>query len=130
MAHTVFPERTSHPELTILVVDDNKEFTDIIASFLIKQELRVDTANDGLSGLQMYLANPMKYSAVLLDIQMPVLDGYEVAKCIRTAETDRRIPIIALSGSVDENNITDFDLCLRKPFQFEKLLPAILEVLK
>ncbi len=120
-------QQTGDHGLSVLVVDDNEGFRDILTLYLTHQGVRVDCADDGLSGLNKYRDNPKKYDAVLLDIQMPVMDGYEALRLIRETETGKSVPVLAMSGQTDEEKSTGFDRCLRKPFPFEELIPTILD---
>ncbi len=81
----------------VLVVDDEKKIVDIIAFNLAKEGYEVLTAYDGEQGLKLALeAGP---GLVLLDIMMPVMDGFEVCKKIREKS---QIPIIMLTARVEE----------------------------
>ena len=84
----------------------------------------------------MYKANPMKYSAILMDIHMPEMNGYEAAREIRAIEAElenknvnprKRIPIIAMTANVFKE---DVEKCLKagmtshikKPVDYEELM--------
>lgn len=79
----------------ILLAEDNKVNVKIACKFLKKWGLEVDVAENGLIAVQ--LAEKKKYDLVLMDLQMPVMDGYEATKQIRELYPD--IPIIALTAS-------------------------------
>jgi signal transduction histidine kinase/CheY-like chemotaxis protein len=81
----------------ILLVEDNKINQDIITGLLENSEIKVDIANDGKEAVELFKADPSKYDLILMDIQMPVMDGFEATRQIR--EIDRDIPIIALSAN-------------------------------
>ena len=82
--------------LPVLVVEDNLINQRVLAAFLRKRGYRVDVANDGAEALQLLAAQ--RYGLVLMDLQMPVLDGYETARLIRTLPGIGDIPIIAVSA--------------------------------
>ncbi len=112
---------------SILVVDDNIDFLELVAAYLIKHGFEVESATDGKVGFQKYMEKRHQLSIVLLDIQMPLMNGYEVASCIRDDMRDqgRRIPIIAISGETNTQNNRDIDCFLKKPINFSELLTAI-----
>jgi PAS domain S-box-containing protein len=78
----------------ILVVEDSPDLLHIIRHHLRHAGAEVDTAGDGADGLRLGLATP--YDIILMDIQMPKLDGYEAARQLRQAGFRR--PILALTA--------------------------------
>ena len=62
----------------------------------------VDLANNGAEAITMLTENT--YAAVLMDCQMPIMDGYEATKRIRTNPRFDSLPIIAMTGNIDEND--------------------------
>jgi PAS domain S-box-containing protein len=100
---TPVPEyaRTSHPSieepipLNILLFEDNILNQKLMEAFFAKTEHELDIAVNGEEGLK--LLSGKKYDLILMDIQMPILDGYQTTKIIRE-EVDKDIPIIALTA--------------------------------
>jgi CheY-like chemotaxis protein len=80
----------------VLVVDDNVDHAESMATLLRLDGHEVHTAHDGLEGLAAFAA--VRPDVVLLDIGMPGLDGYETARRIRTRGDAARCKLIALSG--------------------------------
>jgi two-component system, sensor histidine kinase len=78
----------------ILLVEDAEDNQVLISHFLARAGAEIDTANNGEEGVKMALSND--YSAVLMDIQMPLLDGYQATQKLRQAGYKR--PIIALTA--------------------------------
>ncbi len=117
--------------LFFLLVDDNVGLLRVISAYLFKRHVRTDCAGGGLDGLKKYVENPEKYDAILLDVHMPDLDGYETMRRMREhmRGVPRQTPIIAVSGESLENNGEGFDLLIRKPFRYEDLLPKVMSVL-
>ncbi len=85
--------------MKILVVEDHKMNILVIQRFFNKWELDYDIAENGQIGVDMASAN--EYDLILMDLQMPVMNGYDAARLIRSSEKDQEksIPIYALSAS-------------------------------
>lgn len=110
----------------ILIVDDKKENIFSLKSLLEIHKFRVDTAISGEEALKKILKN--SYSLIILDVQMPGMDGFEVAEAISGYSKAREIPIIFLSAvNTDKKFITKgytsggFDY-VTKPFDPDLLL--------
>src|SRR5919109_651294 len=84
------------PVPTVLVVDDSPTVRKIVQMTLQREHIRVITAGDGLSALTS-VADEMP-AVILLDIQLPRMDGYHICQIIRKNLQFRQIPIIMLSG--------------------------------
>lgn len=81
---------------TILIIEDNEQ-NRYLASFLLeKNGFRVFSAVDGLGGIAM--ARELVPDLILLDIQLPGMDGYEVARLLRQDEVLRRVPVVAVTS--------------------------------
>ncbi len=93
-------EQKNLPErLSILLVDDNDENRLVIISFLKSYNWRIDEARNGRDALLMFQQN--RYDMILMDMQMPVMDGYTATGEIRKLERERnevRTPVIALTA--------------------------------
>lgn len=109
----------------LLVVDDCPDFLDILRQFFTSRGIGVETAANGKKAIARYLANPGLYDAILLDVQMPVMDGLAVVRYIRENESgfEKRIPIIGMSGQAADESC--FDYFLRKPFQLGSALNIV-----
>ena len=81
---------------TVLVVDDSPTVRKIVQMTLEREHIRVITASDGLSALTS-VADEVP-ALILLDIQLPRMDGYHICQIIRKNLQFRQIPIIMLSG--------------------------------
>jgi len=85
-------------DIHILLVEDN-DLNVLVASERLKQMgLRVSVANNGLEAVEMVREN--EYDAVLMDLQMPIMDGFTATKEIRKMGGKEKLPIIALSAAV------------------------------
>ena len=122
----------------ILLVEDNGINREIEEELLKNLGYRVDTACDGVSAYEMLKsAEPGQYALVLMDIQMPGMDGYETARAIRRLEQAAisSIPIIALSSDAMEEDRrkslkAGMDEHMSKPFDIDALQELIDRSLK
>lgn len=81
---------------TILLIEDNEQ-NRYLATFLLSQNgYTVVTASDGIRGIE--LAQTCRPDIILLDVQLPLLDGYAVASALRAIDSLRGIPIIAVTS--------------------------------
>ncbi|MBC8096829.1 MAG: response regulator [Akkermansiaceae bacterium] len=81
---------------TILLIEDNEQ-NRYLATFLLEQHgYKVVAAHDGARGIEM--ARLLTPGLILLDIQLPTMDGYAVASALREIESLRNIPIIAVTS--------------------------------
>jgi CheY-like chemotaxis protein len=85
----------------VLIIDDVADNREVYEEFLQQQGLRVVSAVDGQDGLAKAAA--LKPSVVVLDHGLPRLDGWEVAKRLKSAPATSQIPVIALTGHVTQD---------------------------
>lgn len=84
------------PAPSVLVVEDNLINQKILVAFLRKRGYQVDVAADGAEAVQRLAEK--RYGIVLMDLQMPVLDGFEATRLIRSLPEIADIPIVAVSA--------------------------------
>jgi two-component system response regulator MprA len=102
---------------SVLVVDDDHDIREALASILREEGFAVREARDGLEALeQVALSEP---DVMLLDLMMPVMNGWEVIKSLRRA--NRSLPVIVLSA-VPAQGCTDY---IQKPVSLDRLLELL-----
>jgi len=97
----------SNINLTVLLVEDNEINRQVMLAILASMGVRVDEANDGFEALDRLIKSPpSKYDMILMDCQMPNLDGYETTRRIRAGNVGDElspIPIVALTANAMES---------------------------
>jgi two-component system, OmpR family, copper resistance phosphate regulon response regulator CusR len=115
----------------ILVIEDEMRLAEILKVGFEENGFLVDTAFDGYIGKEMFSKNT--YDLVILDINLPLINGYELCKSIRAF--NKEIPIIMLTAmGASENKLAGFDAgtddYVIKPFDFKELLARVKVFLK
>ena len=119
--------------LKILLVEDNEINQEVASMFLQKAQIEVDVANNGLEAVEIYKKNQGKYDLILMDLQMPILSGYDATIQIR--EFDKNIPIVALTAAAmieDKEKVLKFGMNdhLSKPINSSELYNTIIKYSK
>jgi two-component system, OmpR family, copper resistance phosphate regulon response regulator CusR len=112
--------------INILIVEDEQRLAEILKKQLEESGFNAEIANDGYVGKQLVERNA--YNLIILDINLPLLNGYDLCREIR--KRDSRIPIIMLTAfSTSENKLAGFDVgaddYIVKPFDFRELLARV-----
>ncbi len=120
--------RASDPGRRVLVVDDNADAREALRLLLEDEGHEVESAGDGPSALESAASSPPE--VVLLDIGLPGMDGYEVARMLRSIPGCERALIVAVSGygqaeDRERSRIAGFDQHLLKPVAPEVLLAIV-----
>jgi len=116
-------------DFKVLAVDDNPKNIQVIGSILMEANYEVGFAMDGKQALEL-LTESKDYDLVLLDVNMPVMNGFETCKAMRHTEFLREIPVIFLTAlNEPENILTGFDVggqdYVSKPFNSKELLSRV-----
>nr|MCR5082026.1 response regulator [Parasporobacterium sp.] len=119
----------------ILVVEDNELNREIICDILKTEGFSIEEAFNGLEAVQILEASKKGYfDCVLMDVQMPIMDGYEATKTIRASNNEyvNKIPIIAMTANAfDEDKRKALEcgmnMHISKPIKVDELLETLYE---
>ncbi len=118
-------------EKRILIVDDDDEIRELLEYDVAQSGYFVDTAKDGLEGLNKALNNT--YDLILLDVMMPKMNGFDVCKNIRQAKLAIPVLMLTAKGTIDDKT-EGFDCgaddYLVKPFDIQEVLLRIRVLLR
>jgi CheY-like chemotaxis protein len=119
--------------IKVLLVEDNEINQEVASMFLKKANIEVDIANNGLEAVNMHKENQNKYDLILMDLQMPILSGYDATRKIR--ELDKDIPIVALTAAAmieDKEKVLSCGMNdhLGKPINSDDLYNTIIKYTK
>lgn len=112
----------------ILYIDDEPSFQALVQIMLEREDFDVDVANNGAEGVQR--AEEQDYDLILMDLSMPILDGYEAARLLKATEAYRAVPIVAVTGLTSQAlidrayaaGICDY---IAKPFKRNQLVDLV-----
>ncbi len=117
----------------ILIIDDSSINIRVVSNIIQPLGCKIFAAKSGLQALNLLIS--FKPALIILDIQMPEMDGFECCKRIKSISSRTDIPVIFLSGSHDEADqlqAKDLGACayLTKPFCADELLDAVKRLAK
>ena len=117
----------------VLVVDDEREFVDVVSEWLGTRGFDVLRAFNGIEGLERVYSD--KPDLVILDVAMPGMNGYDVCRKLKIDENFKNIPIVMLTAKFQPNDINfgigmGANVYLTKPLELETLLNTVNDLLK
>ncbi|MFO0747543.1 MAG: response regulator transcription factor [Myxococcota bacterium] len=117
-------------ETHLLLIDDDRDLTDLLVDYLQAEGFTTDVASDGKAGLQKALENPP--ALIVLDVMMPELNGFDVLRALRKSS---RTPVLMLTARGDDvDRIVGLELgaddYLAKPFNARELVARIRAILR
>jgi signal transduction histidine kinase/CheY-like chemotaxis protein len=124
-------------KIHVLVAEDNVMIATVLSKLFRKTSIQHTIANHGEMALQLWSDNPDTYGLILMDIQMPIMDGFTAVQKIRALEVEHqrrtRIGIIFMSANASVEEITyarsiGGDEYLTKPVEFNVLLKAMRDI--
>ena len=119
---------TDFAPIRVLLVEDNDLNQKIVSQMLVNYGFEITVANDGLECLRLLQEN--HFDVILMDMQMPVMDGYETTRMIRQYEELQHIPVIAMTahamaGDREKCLVSGCTSYIAKPFKAEELAREI-----
>ena len=116
------------PGTRVLVIDDEPEITEIVEAFLSEAGYLVASENSPQNAVAK--VNQFRPDVILLDIMMPLMDGYDVCQQIKKQQNFAQVPIIFLTGKDRADDMgrsfkVGGDMFIKKPFSCERLLEIV-----
>ncbi|HEX2688883.1 MAG TPA: response regulator [Kofleriaceae bacterium] len=108
----------------MLVVEDDEDIRDVLATLLHESGYNVLIAKNGEEALQRLRSEPCRPCVILLDLWMPVMDGWQFRREQRKDSSLAAIPVVALSGD-DEARALNAAAYLGKPVQLQPLVSTV-----
>ncbi|HEY8422806.1 MAG TPA: response regulator transcription factor [Thermoclostridium sp.] len=117
-------------KLNILLVDDDEDLCGLLKDYLIKQSYNVDVKNNGIDALLSIVKK--EYALIVLDIMMPLIDGFETLVKIRENSS---VPVLMLTAKTDtDDKVKGFNLgaddYLTKPFELEEFGARVMSLIR
>lgn len=117
----------------VLLVDDDKLIGKMISAFFLSRGIKIEVAKSGIEGLEI-LKN-MKPDAIILDLMMPEMDGFEFCELVKKNVLLKDVPIVILSAFPTDKNIKralSLGVCdfIKKPFNIRELTEKVIDVMR
>src|SRR5919107_3797828 len=115
--------------MEILLIDDNKEITDMISFFLDTQDIFCEVENDGKKALEKI--KEKQYDVILLDLTMPVFSGYELFDQLKKENSLRKNNLVIFTAShinqekIDKMKEEGVKAIIRKPISIDSIIETI-----
>lgn len=115
-------ETPDFSDITLLLVEDVEINREIFITLLEDTGIRIEIAENGLEAVEKFGNDPEKYSIIVMDVQMPVMDGYEATRTIRSLSVPNAgtVPILAMTANVLSE---DVDNCLKSGMNDHTIKP-------
>lgn len=114
---------------TVMVVDDDADMRDAVVEILADAGFRAIAAGNGQEALEMLLGADERPSLILLDLMMPVLDGWQFCAAQQRDPALADVPVVLMSAGAapTQGEISGVAAVVQKPFEIETLLQVIAE---
>ncbi|AZZ37585.1 hypothetical protein CIK05_12545 [Bdellovibrio sp. qaytius] len=113
----------SHP---IMVIEDDDDIRELMKSMLEAEGYSSITASNGEEGLELLSTTPEKPCMILLDMMMPIMDGWTFSEEAKKNVKYRNIPLLAVTAFSDQMTLREnFQGILRKPIRLDLLLDVV-----
>ncbi len=122
-------------KMNLLIVDDSELNLKVLEGILVRKQANITKANNGLEALSFLLQYGHGFDAVVMDVQMPLMDGLEATRELRKQPFNANLPVIGLTGEVgpeDERRALEagMNAVLHKPLQPEDLMHILNKLVK
>jgi len=111
----------------ILMVDDNKDYRDVVSHILRARGFEVELADNGAEGVRR--AKELQPGLIIMDFNMPEMNGYEAIQAIRSDDDTRTMPIIMFTGATNRRQLREMGMdisdFLEKPISNDQLVEAV-----
>jgi CheY-like chemotaxis protein len=112
----------------ILYIEDEPSFQALVQIMLEREDFDVDVANNGAEGVQK--AEEKDYDLILMDLSMPIMDGYEATRLLKATLAYRAVPIVAVTGLtspalIDRAYAAGICDYIAKPFKRNQLVDLV-----
>lgn len=126
---------TIRTKMNLLIVDDSDLNLKVLEGILVRRQANITKANNGLEALSYLLQYGHGFDAVVMDVQMPLMDGLEATRELRKQPFNADLPVIGLTGEVgpeDEKRAlaAGMNAVLHKPLQPEDLIYVLNKLVK
>ncbi|MBI2388298.1 MAG: response regulator [Deltaproteobacteria bacterium] len=114
----------------VLVVDDDPDIRFVVELILGEDGYEVRSAENGAQALE--LVRDRRPGVILLDVRMPVMDGVEFRRRLRSLDPTHEIPVVMMSAYADLDHVSDalaVDARLRKPFEIGELESTVAKLM-
>jgi CheY-like chemotaxis protein len=116
----------------LLLVEDVEVNREIVSALLEDTRIGISYAENGRQALELFAADPKRYDIIFMDVQMPIMDGYEATRRIRELDVPeaKKVPIIALTANVFKGDVkkaldAGMNDHLGKPLDHQKMLAIL-----
>ncbi|AUH00273.1 hypothetical protein CWC46_10935 [Prodigiosinella confusarubida] len=118
--------------ISILLVEDNDFNRQIAFELLAAEGADLDSATDGLEATEKVLSHAKNYQVILMDMQMPKMDGLQATRLIRESRSQTELPIIAMTANVNPSDVqacidAGMNAHLGKPLSIDNIVSTILQ---
>ncbi len=120
----------------ILFAEDMEINREIVLALLEPTSLEIDCAENGMDAVNMFIKSPEKYDLIIMDVQMPEMDGFEATRQIRSLSLQgaKEIPIVAMTANVFKEDVekclaAGMNAHLGKPLDMDELLRILIKYL-
>jgi two-component system response regulator (stage 0 sporulation protein F) len=123
--------QTPDPGSEVLIVEDDPALREVFADVLVGEGYGVRLAANGREALAVLSAEPALPCAVLLDLRMPVMSGWELADRLRESDAWSRLPIVVVAAHylvADEAHRIGAAAWLQKPVKLDRLVATVRDV--